>query len=114
MKLYSVDVLSSFVDHTSKLGLYNLTRAMALEMAEHGVRVCGVAPGLIETPMTANLTKNKVQRLKMEERIPMGFVGAPQDVGRIVAFLCSDDARYCTGQMYAVDGGWHLINPRVD
>ena len=87
---------------------------MAIEMAEYGVRVCGVGPGLIESPMTESTTKDKEKRAKMEEQIPMGRIGVPQDIGHMVAFLCSDDASYCTGQTFFVDGGWLLVNPSMN
>jgi NAD(P)-dependent dehydrogenase (short-subunit alcohol dehydrogenase family) len=87
---------------------------MAIEMAEYGVRLCGVGPGLIESRITEEITKNKEKRAKMEEKIPIGRVGVPEDIDHMVAFLCSDDASYCTGQTYFVDGGWLIVNPSMD
>lgn len=87
---------------------------MALEMAEYGVRVCAVGPGLIQSPMTATTVENPGKRAKMEEKIPMGRVGVPEDIAHMVAFLCSDDASYCTGQTYFVDGGWFIVKPQME
>jgi NAD(P)-dependent dehydrogenase (short-subunit alcohol dehydrogenase family) len=62
--------------------------------------------------MTKETTKDKEERSKIEEKIiPIGRVGVPEDIGHMVAFLCSDDASYCTSQTYFVDGGWLLANP---
>lgn len=87
----------------SKAGVVGATRAAAKELAPKGVRVNAVAPGYIETDMTANLgAEVKAQTLKT---IGLGRTGTPEDVADVVLFLCSDLSRYVTGQVLRVDGG---------
>jgi 3-oxoacyl-[acyl-carrier protein] reductase len=76
---------------------------MARELATRNITVNAVAPGFIETEMTANL--NEKQRESLLKNIPLGRLGKPEDIARVVAFLCSEDADYITGQVISVDGG---------
>jgi NAD(P)-dependent dehydrogenase (short-subunit alcohol dehydrogenase family) len=86
----------------TKGGLLGLTRAQALELAPHGIRVVAVGPGPIATTMTPEMPE-------LEQAIPLGGrPGRPQDVGDVVAFLISDAARYMTGEIVYVDGGYLL------
>jgi 3-oxoacyl-[acyl-carrier protein] reductase len=87
----------------AKAGIIGLTRTVAKEMASRQITVNAVAPGFIETDMTAKLPA----KLKEEfsKRIPAGYFGSPEDVAAAVAFLASDEARYITGQVLCVDGG---------
>jgi len=85
----------------AKAGLIGATRALALEVATRGITVNAVAPGIIVSDMTAGTFS--VERIK--QLVPMGRAGAPEDVAACVAFLCSDSARYITGQVIAIDGG---------
>lgn len=87
----------------SKAGVIGLTKSAARELASRGITVNAVAPGFIETEMTAVLTE-KVRESAVAQ-IPMGSFGTAEDVAEAVAFLASDSARYITGQTIHVDGG---------
>ncbi|CAM3840506.1 3-oxoacyl-[acyl-carrier-protein] reductase [Alicyclobacillus pomorum] len=88
---------------SAKAGLIGLTKTAARELAGRGITVNAVAPGFIETDMTAELQSDVVA--KMVEQIPLGHVGKPEDVAKAVDFLASDKAAYITGQVLNVDGG---------
>lgn len=87
----------------SKAGLIGMTKALALEFAGKGVTVNAVAPGFIETDMTAELPEEA--RLALSEKIPLGRIGTPQDVAGVVRFLSGPAGSYMTGQVLVVDGG---------
>jgi 3-oxoacyl-[acyl-carrier protein] reductase len=90
----------------AKAGLFGLTRSLAMEFGGRGVRVNAVAPGYIQTDMTASLSEDvKAESLK---RIPLGRLGDPRDIARAVLFLCSEEAGYITGATLVVDGGMSL------
>ena len=89
----------------SKTGLIGFTKECAREFAAHQIRVNAVCPGVIVTEMTAHLRDNEAQLKKWLEDIPLGRLGEPDDVTGLVLFLCSDAARYITGQAINVDGG---------
>lgn len=91
----------------SKGGVAMLTRAAALELAPHGIRVNAVSPGYIETGMTARTFSVPRFRDAVLARTPAGRFGTPEDVGRVIAFLLSDDAARITGLTVPVDGGYH-------
>ncbi len=90
----------------SKGGVEAFTRALAVELASKGVLVNAVAPGVITTKLVNDVLE--LAREKILGNIPMGRLGTPEDVARVVAFLCSDDAGYITGQVIRVDGGFGL------
>ena len=87
----------------SKAGIIGLSKSLAKELAGRGVRVNVVAPGFVDTDMTADLPEE--MRAKAIEAIPLGRMGAPQDIAGAAAFLASDQAAYITGQTLIVDGG---------
>ena len=83
-----------------------MTRALAAEWGGRGVRVNAIAPGFIETEMTAVLDENVVKG--WAENIPLKRAGSTQDIANAVVFLASDMSSYITGQVLSVDGGMHL------
>ncbi|NIW35758.1 MAG: 3-oxoacyl-[acyl-carrier-protein] reductase [Gemmatimonadetes bacterium] len=87
----------------AKAGVIGLTKAVAKELAPRGVRANAVAPGFIETQMTADLAGETRDRLLAQ--IPMGELGQPEDVAPVIRFLAGPGARYITGQVIVVDGG---------
>lgn len=87
----------------SKAGLIGFSKSLARELAGRSVTVNVVAPGFIETDMTAELSEEVVESGR--KNIPMGRFGTAQDVAGAVSFLCSDSAAYITGQVLVVDGG---------
>ena len=90
----------------AKAGVIGLTKTMARELASRGVRVNAVAPGYIETDMTAQLSE--AARGELTRQIPLGHTGQATDVAAVVRFLASADASYITGQVLQVDGGMHM------
>ncbi len=87
----------------SKAGLIGLTKSVAKELGSRNILANVVAPGFIETDMTSAMTDDAKKTLFTQ--IPLGRLGAPQDIAGVVAFLASDAASYITGQVFVVDGG---------
>ena len=90
----------------SKAGLIGLTRSLAKELAGRNVTVNAVAPGYIETDMTSAISAQAAEELRA--RIPLGRIGAAQDIAEAVAYLCGPGGAYVTGQTLVVDGGLSL------
>ena len=89
---------------TSKGGLNLFTKALAKEMAPSNIRVNAIAPGVIDTKMNSFLSQE--EREELENEIPVGRFGLPEEIGKTAVFLCSDDSSYITGQILRVDGGY--------
>ncbi|MBI2843095.1 MAG: 3-oxoacyl-[acyl-carrier-protein] reductase [Armatimonadetes bacterium] len=87
----------------SKAGIIGLTKTTAKELGSRGVNVNAVAPGFIQTVMTEEMPEQAKQSI--EKQIPLERLGTPEDVARVVRFLCSDAASYITGQVINIDGG---------
>jgi glucose 1-dehydrogenase len=83
----------------------NLTRVLALELAEDGITANNLAPGMILTPMNQDALDDPEVREQQVQSIPMKRAGEPWEIGRLAVFLASDDARYVTGSTYVMDGG---------
>lgn len=86
----------------AKAGLIGANRSVAAEVARLGVRMNVVAPGMIDTEMMENAPKHNIKQI-----IPMARIGRPEEVAKVVRFLCSDDASYITGQVIGVNGGMY-------
>jgi glucose 1-dehydrogenase len=92
----------------SKGGMRNLTRTLALEYADRGIRVNAVAPGAIVTPINQAWIDDPEKRAAVESRIPQRRAGTPEEIAGVFAFLASEDASYITGQTISVCGGLTL------
>lgn len=90
----------------SKAGVIGMTKSVAKELASRGITVNAVAPGFIDTDMTAALSE--AARTSLLGNIPVGRLGAAEEVAKAVSFLVSDEAAYITGQVLAVDGGMSM------
>jgi|TARA_B100001971_G_scaffold211295_1_gene238742 3-oxoacyl-[acyl-carrier protein] reductase len=88
---------------SAKAGIIGFSKTIAKEIASRGITANAIAPGFIDTEMTKRLPES--QRQELLKRIPLGYLGSPNDIAEAVAFLASEEARYITGQVLGVDGG---------
>lgn len=88
----------------SKGAIIMFTKAMAIELAPHGIRVNAIAPGWVDTAMGTGVLDPKSRKL-VDKRIPLGYIAPPEEIAKAIVFLASDMARYMTGEVMVVDGG---------
>ncbi|WP_338368208.1 SDR family oxidoreductase, partial [Enterococcus faecium] len=91
---------------TVKGAQISFVKALSKELAPSGIRVNGVAPGAIETPMLSSFSPDELDAVKSE--IPISRLGTPEDIAHGVEFLLSEKADYITGQILSINGGWHI------
>lgn len=99
----------SSVYGATKAAVVNLTKMQAVEWAPYGIRANAIAPGWIDTPLTASMTASR--RRWVEEHVPQGRYGTPEELAGMALYLASNASDYCTGQTFAVDGGFTAGNP---
>ncbi len=92
----------------AKAGVLSLTRNLAAQWAPDGIRVNAVAPGVIETPMTAPMDFVPEVKQAQVDHIPLGRFGIPAEIADAILFLCTRSASYCTGSAFVVDGGYSV------
>lgn len=98
----------------SKGGVNQLTKAMAVALAPHGIRVNAIGPGSIMTDMLSSVNDDPAARNRILSRTPMSRIGEPREIASIAAFLAGEDASYVTGQTIYADGGRLPLNYTVD
>ena len=118
INMSSVNAVFALPDHAAysiaKGGLTQLTKAMALALAPHGIRVNAIGPGSILTPMLEEVATDEVVANRILSRTPLGRFGEPSEIAAIAAFLASDEASYITGTTIFADGGRLSLNYTVD
>jgi len=97
---------ASALHSATKGALVAVTRDLALNYAKYRINVNAIAPGVIETPMTADILQDEAEKSLLLRNIPYGRIGRPEDIANGVVFLLSDDSEYITGQTLVIDGGW--------
>jgi NAD(P)-dependent dehydrogenase (short-subunit alcohol dehydrogenase family) len=99
----------------AKAGIIAMTRSMACEWARYGIRVNALAPGFVRTALVQKLEDaGRIDRARLERRIPMGRLAEPAEIAETAWFLCSPAATYVTGSVLSVDGGWHAFGDAGD
>lgn len=110
MKAASIFTPSSFDSQTnyaaSKFGVIGMAKTWARELGRHGIRVNAVCPGFIQTSIISDMPEKVVRG--MEERVPLGRLGRPEEIANTFAFLASDEASYINGAVIEVSGGMTL------
>jgi 3alpha(or 20beta)-hydroxysteroid dehydrogenase len=96
---------------TSKFGLRGLTKSAALDLGPLGIRVNAILPGVIRTPMIANVLEGREEQLAAG--LPLGRIGEPMDIASAALFLASDDSAWVSGQDFVIDGGQTASTPRL-
>ena len=95
---------------TPKAAVIMMTKVAAGEWAAHGVRVNAIAPGVLRTPMwDADVARGAIDEQFYVDTVPVHRLGLPSEVGKLVVFLCSDDAAYITGSVHTIDGALTAI-----
>lgn len=92
----------------SKAAQSNMTRTLSTQLAKDGITINNIAPGAIETVRNEEVLADAAYRRKIENSIPVGFVGQPSDIAPLVMLLCSDEGRYLTGADIPIDGGMSI------
>lgn len=90
----------------AKGGVNQITRTAAMELAPLGIRINAIAPGFIQTEMTKGMLQDEAYRKFLETSTPLGYIGEPEDIANAALYLASNDAKYVTGSVLYVDGGW--------
>jgi NAD(P)-dependent dehydrogenase (short-subunit alcohol dehydrogenase family) len=98
-----------YVDSTARLE--TLTKSIALELADKGIRVNGIVPGLVFNDISQELVKDANKRNYKENEVPLGRIAKPQEISKVALFLASKEASYITGAVIPVDGGLMLKRP---
>ena len=114
VNMSSVNAVFALPDHVaysiSKGGMQQLTKAMALALAPHRIRVNAIGPGSIDTPLLAGVMKDEEFRRRVLSRTPLGRIGRAEEVAAVAVWLASDEASYLTGTTVFADGGRLALN----
>ncbi|HLQ56941.1 MAG TPA: glucose 1-dehydrogenase [Streptosporangiaceae bacterium] len=92
--------------NASKGAVHMITRALAVELAAHGIRVNSICPGIIDTPLAAFALASEEKRARILAQVPLGRIGEPGDIAAAALFLASEESSYVTGEALVVDGGY--------
>lgn len=104
--LGTVGMAQTIAYSSSKGGVVQLTHAASLDLAPHGIRINAIAPAFIKTKMTDDILQDENFNTMVTTNTPLGYVGEPEDIASAALYLASDEAKYVTGTILHVDGGW--------